>query len=55
LKTGESKSIELKLDARAFSYWSEKSHAWQVAPGEFQIFVGDSSANTPLKSSVTIH
>lgn len=55
LKAGESKSVELRLDARAFSYWSEKSHAWQVAPGEFQILVGDSSANTPLKSSVTIH
>lgn len=55
LKAGESKPVELKLDARAFSYWSEKSHAWQVAPGEFQILVGDSSANTPLKSSVAIH
>ena len=54
LKAGESKSVELKLDARAFSYWSEKSHAWQVAPGEFKITVGDSSASTPLKSSVTI-
>ena len=54
LKAGESKPVELKLDARAFSYWSEKSHAWQVAPGEFKITVGDSSASTPLKSSVTI-
>jgi beta-glucosidase len=54
LKAGESKPVELKLDARAFSYWSEKSHAWQVAPGEFQVMVGDSSASTPLKSSVTI-
>jgi beta-glucosidase len=54
LKAGESKPVELKLDARAFSYWSEKSHAWQVAPGEFQILVGDSSASTSLKSSVTI-
>jgi beta-glucosidase len=55
LKPGESKPVKLKLDERAFSYWSEKAHAWQVAPGEFQILVGDSSASTPLKSSVTIH
>jgi beta-glucosidase len=54
LKPGESKPVELKLDAHAFSYWSEKAHAWQVAPGEFQILVGDSSASTPLKSSVTV-
>jgi beta-glucosidase len=48
------KAVELKLDARAFSYWSEKAHAWQMAPGEFHVLVGDSSANTPLKSSITI-
>jgi beta-glucosidase len=54
LQPGEAKSVELKLNARAFSYWSEKAHAWQVAPGEFQVQVGDSSANTPLKGSATI-
>jgi beta-glucosidase len=54
LKPGETKPVELKLDARAFSYWSEKIHGWQIAPGEFQILVGDSSASTPLKGSVTI-
>jgi beta-glucosidase len=54
LKPGETKPVELKLDARAFSYWSEKIHGWQLAPGEFQILVGDSSASTPLKGSVTI-
>lgn len=28
LEPRESKAIELKLDARAFSYWSEQSHEW---------------------------
>lgn len=54
LKAGETKTVELKLDARSFSYWSEKAQAWQVAAGEFQVMVGDSSADTPLKGSVTI-
>lgn len=54
LKPGESKTIELKLDPRSFSYWSEKAHGWQVAQGEFQIMVGDSSANTPLKGGISI-
>ncbi|MDR3754859.1 MAG: glycoside hydrolase family 3 C-terminal domain-containing protein, partial [Terracidiphilus sp.] len=54
LNPGESKTVELKLDTRAFSYWSGKAHAWQVAPGEFQVMVGDSSANTPLKANLTI-
>ena len=55
LNPGESKPVELKLDARSFSYWSEKTHAWQIATGTFQIMVGDSSANTPLKTTLTIH
>ena len=55
LNPGESKPVELKLEARSFSYWSEKTHAWQIATGAFQIMVGDSSANTPLKTTLTIH
>jgi len=55
LNPGESKPVELKLDARSFSYWSEKTHAWQIVTGTFQIMVGDSSANTPLKTTLTIH
>jgi beta-glucosidase len=54
LKPGESKTVSLDLDRRSFSYWSEKSHNWQVAGGDFQIMVGDSSANTPLKATLTI-
>ena len=54
LNPGRSQTVEVKLDARAFSYWSEKAHAWVVAPGEFQVMVGDSSANTPLKASLAI-
>lgn len=54
LNPGESKTVELKLDAHSFSYWSVQSHAWKVAPGDFQVMVGDSSANTPLKSTITI-
>jgi beta-glucosidase len=54
LNPGETTIVEVKLDARAFSYWSEKAHAWQVAAGEFQVLVGDSSANTPLKANLTI-
>lgn len=54
LQPGEAKTVEVKLDARAFSYWSEKAHAWTVAQGDFQILVGDSSANTPLKANLEV-
>ena len=54
LNAGESKMVEVKLDARAFSYWSEKIHSWTLAQGEFAVMVGDSSANTPLKANLEV-
>ncbi len=54
LNPGESKTVELPLDAHSFSYWSQQAHAWRVAPGTFEVMVGDSSANTPLKASITV-
>ncbi len=54
LKPGATQSVELKLDPHSFSYWSVQSHAWKVAPGTFQLMVGNSSAETPLKGTITI-
>jgi beta-glucosidase len=54
LNAGETKTVELKLDERSLSYWSEKTHGWQIAHGEFEVMVGDSSANTPLQASLTV-
>ena len=55
LQPGQSRTIEMKLNARTFSFWSVKAHNWQVVPGEFKIFVGDSSADLPLSGTVEIH
>jgi hypothetical protein len=43
-------TIEQKLEIiggveRAFSYWD---HGWRLDPGQFVIYVGDSSEHTPL-------
>ena len=54
LKAGETQFLELELDSRAFSFWSEESHAWQVVPGTFHVMVGDSSANTPLTADLKL-
>lgn len=55
LNAGESKTLFLELEPRAFSFWSEQTHAWKVATGDFQVMVGDSSVNTPLQAVVSIH
>lgn len=43
LKAGESKSVTIDLDERAFAYWSEKYNDWHVESGEYAIEVGVSS------------
>ena len=52
LKPNESRTIELRLNARAFSYWSEQTHAWKKVAGEFAVHVGDSSTDTPLTATL---
>jgi beta-glucosidase len=54
LNPGQSRTVALKLDAHSFSYWSDNAHAWKIAPGTFQVMVGDSSANTPLRGAITM-
>jgi beta-glucosidase len=54
LAPGQSKQITLSLDARSFSYWSVADHAWKVQPGAYTIEAGSSSADLPLKASVTM-
>jgi beta-glucosidase len=52
LNPGERTWITLDLNRRAFSYWNAKANAWRVAPGCYQIRVGDSSAHLPLHGRV---
>jgi beta-glucosidase len=54
LQPGESKLIQLPLESRDFSYWSEQQHRWTVAHGSFQIAVGGSSKDTPLQDTIIL-
>lgn len=54
LKKGESKRMSIVLGSEAFHYFDVKSHEFVVEPGEFVISVGGSSADLPLKTSVTL-
>jgi beta-glucosidase len=54
LAPGESRTISLSLNRRSFAYWSDKDHTWNVDPGAFTIYVGDSSANLPLHADLTM-
>jgi beta-glucosidase len=54
LKPGETKHVALTLDARAFSYWNVKTHAWAILPGAVKIMVGGSSRDLPLETTIHI-
>ena len=55
LSPGETKTVTVKLDRRAFSYYDAGKRAWTVAPGEFDLFVAHSAANIELTGKVTLH
>ncbi len=48
LGPGDTHHVSIALDHRSLAYWSLEKNDWQVDPGKFIVFVGDSSANTPL-------
>jgi len=51
LDPGEKKIVTFNLDLRALSYWDESAHCWRADAGTFQVFVGDSSQDTPLTAN----
>lgn len=54
LKPGETRHVEVNLNRRAFSYYDVKNHQWTVAPGEFDLYVGRSSAEIELTGKVSV-
>jgi beta-glucosidase len=54
LSAGETKQVTVTLDRRAFSYYDVKKHDWAVAPGDFDVLVGGSSAKIELTGKVAL-
>ena len=55
LSPGETKTVTVKLDRRAFSYYDVKKHDWTVSPGDFDVFVARSAADIELTGKVAVH
>jgi len=49
LKTGESKSVTMKIDKTALSFYDVKVKKWFAEPGEFEVLIGASSRDIRLK------
>jgi beta-glucosidase len=50
---GETATLELEIDRRAFEYWSETDGTWALEPGAFELTVGSSLADRPLHATIT--
>lgn len=54
LEPGESKTVTMELNGRAFSYYHTGIHDWYAESGEYEILIGASSRDIRLKQSIQI-
>jgi beta-glucosidase len=48
LEPGKTERVTLALDRRAFAYFDAGRHQWRIDRGQFLLYVGESSEDTPL-------
>lgn len=53
LKAGESAAVTIAFDDKTFRYFNVKTNKWEVEEGEYQLYIGASSADIRLETSVT--
>lgn len=54
LEPGESRTVELALDRRAFAYYDIELSQWVVAPGDYTVQIGQSAAVVVAESQITL-
>lgn len=54
LNPGEAKTVTMSLTEESFRYYDDTQKKWVVEPGQFDILIGNSSENLPLRTSVTV-
>ena len=54
LRPGESRTVAIPLDDKAFRYWNTQTNRWEVEGGQYELRVGASSADIRLTAAVEI-
>jgi beta-glucosidase len=54
LKSGEQKTVELKIKVKDLAFYDEKTASWKIEPGEFVLHVATSAAAIVSSLVVTI-
>ena len=55
LKAGESQTVTIPLDDKAFRYWNVETYQWEVEGGTYQILVGANVQDIRLTAELTLH
>ncbi|RMY04339.1 hypothetical protein D0868_06993 [Hortaea werneckii] len=55
LKAGESRQVQVSMSKKySTSFWSEQRKEWICEKGEYEVLVGTSSQDTPLRGSISL-
>ena len=54
LRPGESRTVAIPLDDKAFRYWNTQTNRWEIEGGQYELRVGVSSADIRLTAAVEI-
>ena len=54
LKAGESKTVTIELDDKAFRYWNSVTEQFEIDGGDYEILIGASVADIRLSGTVTV-
>jgi len=54
LAAGESKTIAIPLDDKAFRYWNIETNAWEIEGGSYELLVGASCEDIRLKAKISV-
>ncbi len=54
LAAGETKAITLSIDPQFLSIFDAEKDAWELVPGEYRIYAGDSSRDLPLSETLEL-
>ena len=54
LRPGESRTVVIPLDDKAFRYWNTQTNRWEIEGGQYELRVGASCADIRLTAAVEI-
>jgi beta-glucosidase len=54
LKPGQTRHVQLELDAHSLACWNTNIHGWDILPGIYQVMVGSSSSDIRLQGTFNI-